>query len=116
MRHGGMAGVPARDTICRATANRLVFAREYRQFDALTLPCIILVARALCGMWPPHWTSMNPLENFHPLVSAWFTRRFPALTLAQEAGWPMIARAAEAPGHDVLLCAPTGSGKTLAAF
>jgi len=59
---------------------------------------------------------MNPLENFHPLVSGWFARRFSALTLAQEAGWPMIARAAEAPGHDVLLCAPTGSGKTLAAF
>ena len=59
---------------------------------------------------------MNPLESFHPIVRDWFTRRFAALTLAQELGWPVIAQAAEPPGHDVLLCAPTGSGKTLAAF
>ena len=35
---------------------------------------------------------------------------------AQLLGWPVIADATRAPGHDVLLCAPTGSGKTLAAF
>jgi len=59
---------------------------------------------------------MKPLTSFHPIVRNWFTGRFGAMTLAQELGWPMIAQAAEPPGHDVLLCAPTGSGKTLAAF
>ena len=57
-----------------------------------------------------------PLAEFNPAVREWFRRRFGAPSPAQERGWPVIARAAEAPGHDVLLCAPTGSGKTLAAF
>ncbi len=56
------------------------------------------------------------LAAFNPAVREWFRRRFGAPAPAQERGWPVIARAAEAPGHDVLLCAPTGSGKTLAAF
>jgi ATP-dependent helicase Lhr and Lhr-like helicase len=48
---------------------------------------------------------------FHPLVDAWFHRRFAEPTPVQAQGWPVIAE-----GHDVLLTAPTGSGKTLAAF
>ncbi len=56
------------------------------------------------------------LDDFHPAVRAWFERRFAAPSRAQELGWPVIGAANEAPGFDVLLCAPTGSGKTLAAF
>ncbi|MGD0671841.1 MAG: DEAD/DEAH box helicase [Candidatus Binatus sp.] len=56
------------------------------------------------------------LDNFHPAVRAWFERRFSAPSRAQELGWPVIGVANDAPGFDVLLCAPTGSGKTLAAF
>src|SRR5215471_10298880 len=48
---------------------------------------------------------------FHPVVEAWFTRRFVESTPIQAQGWPVIAS-----GRDVLLTAPTGSGKTLAAF
>jgi ATP-dependent helicase Lhr and Lhr-like helicase len=48
---------------------------------------------------------------FHPVVEAWFGRRFVEPTPVQARGWPVIAG-----GHDVLLTAPTGSGKTLAAF
>src|SRR5262245_18776196 len=48
---------------------------------------------------------------FHPVVTAWFGRRFAQPTPVQSEGWPVIAR-----GQDVLLTAPTGSGKTLAAF
>ncbi len=48
---------------------------------------------------------------FHPVVEAWFGRRFAEPTPVQARGWPVIAG-----GHDVLLTAPTGSGKTLAAF
>ena len=59
---------------------------------------------------------MSVLDRFHPLVRAWFQRRFAAPSRAQELGWPTIADAQLSPGHDVLLCAPTGSGKTLAAF
>src|ERR1700732_4463195 len=58
----------------------------------------------------------SPLDDFHPAVRAWFQRRFDAPSCAQELGWPVIGAANEAPGFDVLLCAPTGSGKTLAAF
>ena len=58
----------------------------------------------------------SPLDDFHPAVRAWFERRFDAPSRAQELGWPVIGAANEAPGFDVLLCAPTGSGKTLAAF
>lgn len=49
---------------------------------------------------------------FHPLVRAWFERRFPhGATSAQLVGWEAIAA-----GRDTLIAAPTGSGKTLAAF
>ncbi len=48
---------------------------------------------------------------FHPVVDAWFRRRFAEPTPVQALGWPAIAD-----GRDVLLAAPTGSGKTLAAF
>jgi len=48
---------------------------------------------------------------FHPVVDAWFRRRFTEPTPVQTLGWPAIAD-----GRDVLLTAPTGSGKTLAAF
>jgi ATP-dependent helicase Lhr and Lhr-like helicase len=48
---------------------------------------------------------------FHPIVAAWFGRRFVEPTPVQSGGWPVIAG-----GQDVLLTAPTGSGKTLAAF
>src|SRR5881394_293972 len=51
------------------------------------------------------------LAPFHPAVSEWFHRSFPAPTRAQELGWPAIAR-----GERTLIFAPTGSGKTLTAF
>jgi ATP-dependent Lhr-like helicase len=55
---------------------------------------------------------MDALSLFHPLVRAWFERRFPAgPSEPQTRGWPEIAR-----GVDTLIAAPTGSGKTLAAF
>jgi ATP-dependent Lhr-like helicase len=50
-------------------------------------------------------------EHLHPLVRAWFERRFGAPTEAQAQGWPAIAS-----GQHTLIAAPTGSGKTLAAF
>jgi ATP-dependent helicase Lhr and Lhr-like helicase len=53
----------------------------------------------------------DPLADFHPVIQAWFRRRFEAPTDAQAAGWPAIRS-----GGDVLIAAPTGSGKTLAAF
>ena len=56
------------------------------------------------------------LDDFHPAVRTWFERRFTAPSRAQDLGWPVIGAANDAPGFDVLLCAPTGSGKTLAAF
>ena len=52
------------------------------------------------------------LDNFHPAVRAWFTRRFASgPTEPQADGWGEIAR-----GNHTLIAAPTGSGKTLAAF
>ncbi|MGV8942584.1 DEAD/DEAH box helicase [Thermomonas sp.] len=51
------------------------------------------------------------LDVFHPAVSAWFARSFPAPTDAQLQAWPAIAS-----GRDTLVAAPTGSGKTLTAF
>jgi ATP-dependent helicase Lhr and Lhr-like helicase len=48
---------------------------------------------------------------FHPLVAAWFARRFTAPSPVQERAFPVIAA-----GGDTLVTAPTGSGKTLAAF
>jgi ATP-dependent helicase Lhr and Lhr-like helicase len=49
--------------------------------------------------------------KFHPLVAAWFERRFGSPTPPQQEGWPAIAA-----GAHTLIAAPTGSGKTLAAF
>jgi ATP-dependent Lhr-like helicase len=49
--------------------------------------------------------------NFHPIVAAWFGRRFGSPTAPQQEGWPAIAG-----GAHTLIAAPTGSGKTLAAF
>ncbi len=52
------------------------------------------------------------LDTFHPAVSTWFARRFPAgPTDPQAGGWREIAA-----GRHTLIAAPTGSGKTLAAF
>lgn len=51
------------------------------------------------------------LDGFHPVVRAWFHRRFTRPTDAQDQGWTSIAS-----GQDVLIAAATGSGKTLAAF
>ncbi len=51
------------------------------------------------------------VSGFHPVIEAWFRRRFAGPTDAQSAGWPEIRS-----GKDVLIAAPTGSGKTLAAF
>src|SRR5262245_36375760 len=48
---------------------------------------------------------------FHPLISEWFSRRFPTATEPQSRAWQALAN-----GEDVLISAPTGSGKTLAAF
>ena len=51
------------------------------------------------------------LEEFHPVVRAWFNRAFRAPTPPQILGWPSISQ-----GKNTLILAPTGSGKTLAAF
>ena len=53
---------------------------------------------------------MNP-EMFHPAVSRWFARSFPAPTDPQLRAWPEIKK-----HRHTLIAAPTGSGKTLAAF
>ncbi|WP_329741868.1 DEAD/DEAH box helicase [Dyella sp. A6] len=60
---------------------------------------------------PPANPSHDPLDAFHPAVSAWFRSSFPAATAAQAAAWPAIRR-----GEHTLVAAPTGSGKTLTAF
>ena len=54
---------------------------------------------------------MNGLDQFHPLLQAWFAGRFAAPTDVQAKAWPCIAA-----GAHVLATAPTGSGKTLTAF
>ena len=51
------------------------------------------------------------LEIFHPAVSRWFARSFPAPTQPQIEAWPEIKKQ-----RHTLIAAPTGSGKTLAAF
>jgi ATP-dependent helicase Lhr and Lhr-like helicase len=51
------------------------------------------------------------LDDFHPAVSGWFLKTFPAPTDAQAAAWPAIRS-----GRSTLVAAPTGSGKTLTAF
>ncbi|MCC8444054.1 DEAD/DEAH box helicase, partial [Xanthomonas cannabis] len=55
---------------------------------------------------------MHPvLQQFHPVVAAWFAQTFAAPTPAQIAAWPAIQA-----GRHTLVAAPTGSGKTLTAF
>ncbi len=54
---------------------------------------------------------VDPLEAFHPAVTAWFRRTFSAATPVQGRAWPAIAA-----GRHTLIAAPTGSGKTFAAF
>src|SRR5258708_34964967 len=49
--------------------------------------------------------------QFHPVVTAWFRRRFGEPSPPQQQGWPLIADR-----RHTLILAPTGSGKTLAAF
>ena len=51
------------------------------------------------------------LTQFHPAVSNWFTKQFPAPTEPQAKAWPSIKDR-----RHTLIAAPTGSGKTLAAF
>ncbi|MGA9119663.1 MAG: DEAD/DEAH box helicase [Bacteroidota bacterium] len=51
------------------------------------------------------------LNDFHPVVRAWFRRTYSGPTPPQELGWPPIGA-----GKNTLILAPTGSGKTLAAF
>src|ERR687890_685424 len=46
---------------------------------------------------------MTSLPYFHPAVSAWFERTFPAPTAAQAAAWPSIRS-----GQHTLIAAPTG--------
>ncbi|MEE8367504.1 MAG: DEAD/DEAH box helicase, partial [Thermoanaerobaculia bacterium] len=53
----------------------------------------------------------TPLDNFHPLIAAWFLSKVGTPTELQAASWPKIAA-----GEHVLISAPTGSGKTLTAF
>src|SRR5438132_11483355 len=54
---------------------------------------------------------MIALESFHPSVSDWFLKTFPAPTEQQARAWPAIKQR-----QHTLIAAPTGSGKTLAAF
>ena len=53
----------------------------------------------------------SALAGFHPAVSAWFNKTFPAVTAAQARAWPLIRQR-----RSTLIAAPTGSGKTLTAF
>jgi len=54
---------------------------------------------------------MKGLEEFHPAVARWFSKKFQAPTEAQSRAWESIVA-----GEHTLVAAPTGSGKTLAAF
>jgi len=56
---------------------------------------------------------LNPVafNNFHPIVSRWFSETLGEPTRAQALGWAAIRER-----RHTLIAAPTGSGKTLAAF
>ncbi|HWW85109.1 MAG TPA: DEAD/DEAH box helicase, partial [Vicinamibacterales bacterium] len=54
---------------------------------------------------------MNPLSDFHPIISRWFGEHLGEPTIAQSRGWASIRER-----RHTLIAAPTGSGKTLAAF
>src|SRR5262245_5037879 len=51
------------------------------------------------------------LQDFHPVIAEWFSKRFANPTEPQALGWPTIRER-----RDTLIAAPTGSGKTLTAF
>src|SRR5512146_664315 len=53
----------------------------------------------------------NLLDQFHPLISKWFTETLGEPTDVQLRAWSEVMRE-----RHVLVTAPTGSGKTLAAF
>jgi len=59
----------------------------------------------------PQQTSLDPLDDFHPIVREWFLQEIGQPSAPQLKGWPVIRS-----GKSVLIAAPTGSGKTLTAF
>src|SRR5688500_3152321 len=63
------------------------------------------------GPGPEAAPAADPLERFHPEISAWFREKVGTPTDVQARSWPLIAE-----GRHILLTAPTGSAKTLTAF
>src|SRR5438552_10816822 len=87
--------------------------RSWRFIDAASLGLVWRLPAPHSRASPPAGLDECDYTDamFHPVVDAWFRRRFTPPTPGQARGWPAIAE-----GRDVLLAAPTGSGKTLAAF